>query len=196
MTKSELRKSYLVKRSKISSHDRQAAAHNAAEIFANLPLFKQSKHIACYLSFKNEFDTSRIIEVIWQAKKNCYLPILYHPEVNNAEKSLLFIPYQDGDALHLNRHAILEPVKTKNQIAAKDLDIVLTPLVAFDLNGHRLGMGVGYYDRTFAFLHASNTNKPQLIGLAFKEQQVDSLPSDPWDIPLNGIITENEFISF
>jgi len=71
------------------------------------------------------------------------------------------------------------------------LDIALVPLVAFDDYGRRLGMGGGYYDRTFAYLrHREHWRRPKLIGVAFEFQRVAELPAQPWDVPLDGIITE------
>ena len=70
------------------------------------------------------------------------------------------------------------------------LEIVLTPLVAFSTNGMRLGMGAGYYDRAFQFLRKDPEAGPWLVGVAYALQQVDSLPADPWDVPLAAILTE------
>lgn len=196
MSKSQLRKTYLTKRSQLSSHDREIASLTAAEIFVSLPSFKESKHIACYFAVNDEVNTTKIIEAIWQAKKQCYLPVLFSPKHAPTEKSLIFVRYQDGDMLHLNRYSIPEPVNQNYIISAENLDIVLTPLIAFDLKANRLGTGGGYYDRTFAFLCARKVSKPHLYGLAYAIQQSDVLPHDEWDISLNGVITEKGFISF
>ena len=81
--------------------------------------------------------------------------------------------------------------------AARNLDIILTPLVAFDSAGNRIGMGGGYYDRTFAFLKRRTTwRKPKLIGIAFGLQEVDAVPVDTWDVPLDGILTEKGLVLF
>ena len=66
------------------------------------------------------------------------------------------------------------------------------PLVAFDKQGNRLGMGGGFYDRTLARLHEQNWQKPQLIGLAHECQKVDALPIESWDVPLKTIITPDK----
>jgi len=70
----------------------------------------------------------------------------------------------------------------------------LLPLVAFDQQGERLGMGGGYYDRTFEFLRRSGLNKPKLIGLAHDFQQVDAIPTEAWDVPLTAIVTNKGVI--
>jgi 5-formyltetrahydrofolate cyclo-ligase len=72
---------------------------------------------------------------------------------------------------------------------------VLLPLVAFDPQGGRLGMGGGYYDRTFAFLNGQKGGqKPKLIGLAHHFQQIPKLPIESWDVPLNAIVTDEQVI--
>ena len=125
-----------------------------------------------------------LIEAIWKANKKCYVPILIEG------MALDFVRYEQGDKLRPNKFYILEPEEVSRRVAPEKLDLVVTPLVAFDLHGHRLGTGGGYYDRTFAFMHADQYKKPLLIGLAFAKQQADSLPIDPWDIKLDGIVTE------
>lgn len=83
-----------------------------------------------------------------------------------------------------------------HELQAEDLDIVITPLAAFDLQGHRLGTGGGYYDRTFAFLQKNTVKKPKIIGLAYAEQQAELLPHDQWDIDLDGVVTEKGIVWF
>lgn len=155
-------------------------------------LLSKSQHIACYLPYKDEFDSLPLIEAIWQAKKQCYLPVLTQ---NDGINSLIFVRYVYGDALRMNAYSILEPVNVTRQIRPEELNLVITPLIAFDRHGHRLGTGGGYYDRTFAFMHEPVANKPKMIGLGYAAQEAELLLSDPWDIALSGVVTEKEFIS-
>lgn len=187
--KSELRIKFRETRSQISAEYRTQAANAAADIFIQQPVFKQSEHIACYFSFKDEFDATPLIQAIWQAKKQCYLPVL------TAENALRFIHYNKGDVLQKNRYSIQEPVNTASPLRPQDLDIVITPLVAFDLKGHRLGAGGGYYDRTFSFLQKKPAKRPLFIGLAYTSQQAEKLPLDEWDVCLDAVLTEKKFIS-
>ena len=79
----------------------------------------------------------------------------------------------------------------KQQVKAWRLDLVLVPLVGFDPQGNRLGMGGGFYDRTFAYRgRRKHTSRPCLIGLAHECQRVEHLPCAGWDIPLDGVITD------
>ena len=110
---------------------------------------------------------------------------------------MCFAPYQTGDKLIKNEFGIPEPaVSPRALIPARQLDVVFAPLVAFDLSGNRLGMGGGYYDKTFSFLtHRTKWRKPHLVGIAYDFQQVGNLDHFPWDVPLGSIITDhNEYI--
>ena len=149
-------------------------------------IFKISLHVACYLPTQDEFDTAAIIEAIWHANKQCYLPVL----CDEKDKFLQFVKYQYGDSLRRNKYKILEPTNLSRKIIASELDLVITPLLAFDLHGHRLGTGGGYYDRTFAFLRDAVIRKPFMLGLGYTVQQTESLPAEEWDIRLDAVLTE------
>jgi len=167
-----------------------AAAQTAATLLTAQDIFKQCEHIACYIPNKNEFDTSYVIENIWNAKKQCYLPVL------NDEKTLQFIRYEKGDKLQLNRYSISEPIDHSIKIEPSLLDMVIMPLLAFDMQGVRLGAGGGYYDKTFAFLQAHPDKKPFMLGIAYANQEAKNLPRDSWDAMLDGILTEKLFHKF
>jgi 5-formyltetrahydrofolate cyclo-ligase len=148
-----------------------------------------SKHIAIYLSNDGELDTSLLIKELWNLNHVVYLPIT-HP-FNGA--NLLFQRYEKNSPMRANRYGILEPKLNCSQICPLPaLDYLLMPLVAFDKQGNRLGMGGGFYDRTLARLHEQNWQKPQLIGLAHECQKVDALPIESWDVPLETIITPDK----
>ena len=167
------------------------AAAEAANHLLTTALFTTSQHIACYFAQGKEFDCSHIIKAIWYAQKNCYLPVLSSDE----NKTLEFVRYQESDPLRFNRYNILEPQNTI-ALAPQQLDLVLMPLVGFDFHGNRLGMGGGYYDRTFHFMMGKPQKKPYLLGLAYEIQQMTPLPSEPWDVPLDGVLTEKALYSF
>ncbi|MBH0027835.1 5-formyltetrahydrofolate cyclo-ligase [Pseudoalteromonas sp. SWN29] len=148
-----------------------------------------SKHIAIYLSNDGELDTSLLIKELWSLNHAIYLPII-HP-FNGA--NLLFQRYEKNSPMRANRYGILEPKLNCSQICPLPaLDYLLMPLVAFDKQGNRLGMGGGFYDRTLARLHEQNWQKPQLIGLAHECQKVETLPIESWDVPLKTIITPDK----
>lgn len=172
--------------------EKSTAAKMASDLLTTHALFLQSQHIACYLPAKDEMDTSFIIHAIWTAQKQCYLPRL----VDGQAKSMEFVSYDEKDPLQANQYGIAEPAYPAQVIEPEKLDIVLMPLVAFDRQRGRLGMGGGYYDRTFQFLSTQSKRHPQLIGLAFAIQEAEKLPIDAWDVPLDGVLTENELLIF
>lgn len=180
------------KRSEIDEVQRQAAAMKAAELFLVSPWFQKCQHFAFYAPCHNEFDTQPLIDMIWRAKKNCYLPVL----ASDKTKTLAFYSYAQNDALIANQYGIPEPTtQDKSPFPLEKLEVVFVPVVGFDLKCHRLGTGGGYYDRSFAFLLSqTKPRSPCLIGLAYLCQAVDLLPVDTWDVPLDGILTEKKLI--
>lgn len=159
------------------------AAETVTSLFCAHPLFLTSQNIACYLAQTNEIDSIPIINAIWQAKKNCFLPVL------NQNKELKFSSYNPDDELKLNRYQILEPAQA-TFFPTEQLDLVIVPLVGFDAQGNRLGKGGGYYDRTFSFRLTSADKKPFLLGLAYQIQELNPLPADLWDVKLDGVLME------
>ena len=102
---------------------------------------------------------------------------------------LLFLRYTATTPMTRNRYGIAEPELDVQQVLPHSmLDIICTPLVAFDEAGNRLGMGGGYYDRTLACWHEHQLG-PRPLGLAHDCQQVDAVPQAQWDVPLPQIIT-------
>lgn len=170
---------------------RQAASLACMQQFVKHPLFNRCERIAFYCPIEGELDPHYIIEKAWQRRKECFLPVL-----DPLRKSLLFSEYRSQDHLKRNRYKILEPQpRLRNPIATWTLDVVFVPLLAFDLKGHRLGRGAGYYDRTFAFLKKTiKPGRPKLIGLAYEFQNTEGLIQKPWDILLDGILTEKRYI--
>lgn len=119
--------------------------------------------------------------------KTCYLPIL---DTLGANK-LWFAPFTRCSKLKYNRFGIPEPqVPKRHWVRAQSLNLVLTPLVAFDMQGNRLGMGGGFYDRTLAFLNRRQYwFKPQVIGIGYDFQKTTGLIRQSWDVPLDGVVT-------
>lgn len=150
------------------------------------PEFVSANTVAVYLAADGEVDTQPLIELAWRAGKQVYLPVLWG-------KCLRFARYRPHAALRRNRLGIAEPaVKSYRSIAR--LDLILMPLVGFDDRGGRLGMGGGFYDRSFARLPAKR-RRPARVGLAHACQHVDSLPLEPWDVPLTAVATDRRWLT-
>uniref|UniRef100_A8GIS7 5-formyltetrahydrofolate cyclo-ligase n=2 Tax=Serratia TaxID=613 RepID=A8GIS7_SERP5 len=174
------------RRRALTSEQQNNFALQTAERIATHPRIQAAHSIAVFLSFDGELDTRPLIERLWQQAKQVYLPVLHPFSPGN----LLFLRYTPETPLVNNRFNILEPqLDVRNVLPVGSLDVVLTPLVAFDSSGQRLGMGGGFYDRTLQnWQHLG----PYPIGLAHDCQQVEQLPVEHWDIPLPEIITPSQ----
>ena len=163
-----------------------------SQITTREKVYRNSQHIGCYLANDGEIDPHLLIEHARFLNKKIYLPIL-----SQFKPYLYFAPYDETSRLQPNRFNIPEPVCHPSQWkTAAQLDLLLVPLVAFDTNGNRMGMGGGFYDRTLAYLqHRKFWKKPTLVGLAHEIQKVEKLQAQSWDIPLNYIITEKQCYS-
>ena len=147
--------------------------------------------MAFYLANDGEISPLQAMNTAMQAGKRCYLPVLHPLKLNR----LYFVQHNASSPLKKNRFAIKEPRLNKAHITAPwALDIIFLPLVAFDRQGHRLGMGGGFYDRTLAFTARQQGRKPLLVGLAHSFQELPHINASHWDIPLHSIVTEREII--
>ncbi len=183
----ELRTRIRAARNALPAPTRSRNARHLAHRLSRTRAFRAARRIAGYLPADGEIDPAPLLALALQLRKRVYLPVL----APCAENRLWFCVWRSGEALTPNRYGILEPVH-RELVPACALDLVLAPLVAFDPQGNRLGMGGGYYDRSFAFLlHRRHWHKPRLIGIAHELQKVPVLPSEPWDVPLHAIATED-----
>ncbi len=167
-----------------TNHAEALATHISAH-----QLFFNSHKIACYIPVDGEIDPFPLLYRALNMGKSVYLPVLVPFGTNR----LWFAPYQLNSKMALNRYGIPEPQVPRSKLLdPRSLDLVLTPLVGFDNKCNRLGMGGGYYDKTFAFLRNRRSwIKPRLLGLAYDLQKVDRLLQEKWDVPLYGVATES-----
>lgn len=184
-------------RKSITPEESELAAQKLALRIQNEERYGQAKNIACFISFDAEINTDPLIELLLKDSKNVYLPKLKPIRPNR----LWFMPYQKSSRLINNRLGIPEvDLAVNHAIAVSKLDIILMPLVAFDKQGNRLGMGGGFYDATLAHLSElkklNPQQKPLCLGIAFEQQMVEQLPFDCWDIKLDGVVTQESFYCF
>ena len=185
LDRASIRQHMRAQRNQLSPQQQLQAARNLSQIVLSQPWFQRAQNLALYLANDGEMNPVVIMEKARYRGKHILLPSL-HP----AKSGHLCFAKDTGPMIQ-NKFGICEPDPKRNSlIAAKQLDVVFMPLVAFDASGGRLGMGGGYYDRTFEFLKQSGLNKPRLIGLAHEFQKVEKLPVESWDIPLDCIITD------
>ena len=186
--KSDLRQNLRARRRALSADEQCLAARRLAVNLTGTRLFLTSRRVACYLPNDGEIDSAPVIEHIRRLRKILYLPVLSRL----SHDRLWFAEAGPKTRLAPNRFGIPEPVvKAGELIRAQELDLILMPLVGFDDRGNRLGMGGGFYDRSLEFLrHRNHWRKPHLLGIAYDFQRVNGLTADPWDIPLQGVITD------
>ena len=177
----QLRQQMRETRQKQTALQQQQAAQHITEQALKLIEQQQAKNIALYLAFDGEISTKPLINQLWQQGKHVYLPVL-HPFVHG---HLLFLRYLPDTPMKANKFGILEPhLNVKSVLPIEQLDIIFTPLVVFDRLGNRLGMGGGFYDRTLQ----NSQHRFITVGLAHQCQQVEALPIESWDIPLEHIL--------
>ncbi|HEV2111523.1 MAG TPA: 5-formyltetrahydrofolate cyclo-ligase [Gammaproteobacteria bacterium] len=193
MKRDELRRHMRGLRAALPPAERRAAAEAAARVASATPQFRTARRIAAYVAIEGELDPEPLLTLARAQGKEVYLPVL--PPTNNLPLS--FLPYAAGATLRPNRYRIPEPAPSAGAaLAPVELDLVFAPLVAFDARGQRLGMGGGFYDRSFAFLKAARTPHPALIGYAYECQRAEGLDAEAWDVPLVGVVTEQRFYAF
>ena len=194
MSQNAIRKKIRQQRRTLTPEQRWQKSELLALRITKSHAFHTSRRIACYLAMDGEIDLTPTIEIAWAMGKEVCIPVL-NTHKNN---KLWFASFHENDKVVPNKYGILEPIMTKRKrVNTHSIDLVLTPLVAFDDQGNRLGMGGGYYDRSFAFLrHRQKWRKPRLMGVAYDMQRVDQLTTQTWDIPLHSIATESSLVQF
>jgi 5-formyltetrahydrofolate cyclo-ligase len=179
-----LRSAARAARAGLSSFEREQASEKISDIVIRSSWFRRSKFVACYLPMREEVDTWSIIGRAWRMKKRVFAPLV---EKNFA---MQFCELTAESKLVFSRYGLLEP-QGGEIIAPRALDIVITPVVAFDDDDNRVGMGGGYFDRTFSFLrNRQYLFHPKLIGLAYSCQRVEKITPNPWDIRVFRVINE------
>lgn len=169
------------KRKQLSAQALQDAEQALMHHITALDGYQQSLHIAGYIAHQGECNPSATMQQAWRDGKQCYLPVI------GPACSMQFVRYDEHTTLTPNRYGILEPSQNSQSIAANDLDMVLVPVVAFKHTRHRLGMGMGYYDRCFA--NHPTDKRPLLIGLAYAWQANEAWQCHEWDIQCDQIVT-------
>lgn len=168
------------KRIKTSASIRAESSNHISQRIIALEHYKQAKQIALYQAIQGEVNLNTVWHNACKEQKTCYFPVL------NENKTLSFLPATPSTPFIKNQFHIPEPDVSKQlAITVEQLDLILMPLVAFDFNCTRLGMGEGYYDRTL-----ENKSHPILIGIGYQFQCVDSIEPEPWDITMDAVITQ------
>ncbi|SEH54226.1 5-formyltetrahydrofolate cyclo-ligase [Magnetospirillum fulvum] len=141
--------------------------------------------IGGYWPLPGELDPRPLMEAL--AARGAALAL---PEVTAPDAPLAFRGWSPGDRLEPGPHGTAHPTPAAPRLIPT---LLLVPLLAFDAKGFRLGFGGGYYDRTLDALRRGDG--VVAVGLAFAAQQSPALPSEPWDQPLDMILTEEGLLT-
>jgi len=180
----ELRQAKRALRAELDQASLDRAASRLGKRICEMPEFDQSQRIAVYFAVNGEISLDPVIDSALAQEKQVYLP-------NLDQSSLRFSPYFRQQKMRINRFRLPEPdVGDDEMLAPEALDLVLAPLVVFDAMRNRIGMGGGYYDRSFEFRKNRDRLKPVLIGVAHELQKVNRLNPESWDIRLDLIVTD------
>ena len=164
------------------------------KLLFGLSEFTRAKTIAFYVAKQasREVETEEIIKESLTAGKRVLVPI-----VDKAAGKIFFSELQDYDSeLAPGAFDILEPKPScRRLVPATESDLMIVPALVFDLQGHRLGYGGGYYDRLLRELASIKPSLP-FVGLAYELQVVDKLPKTSRDVPVNILVTEKRVLHF
>ncbi|WNC10124.1 5-formyltetrahydrofolate cyclo-ligase [Pseudomonas coleopterorum] len=187
-SRQQLRRQLRAARRALTPAQQRQAAQGLYRQLAQHPLFRRARHIALYLPNDGEIDPRPLLREAQRRGKRTYLPVLS----DWPRTKMVFQQVRRGEKLRPNRFGIPEPcIQRARQRTIWALDLILLPLVGFDDEGGRLGMGGGFYDRSLAY-RARRTawHAPVLLGLAHECQKVGRLAQASWDVPLQGTVTD------
>jgi 5-formyltetrahydrofolate cyclo-ligase len=180
--KAALRQEMMMRRDQLTDRERRSAAIRA-QILA-MPAYAAARSIHCYLAMRSEVDTRALIGDAFTRGKQVVVPVVV-PKA--ADLSHAWLASLDAGDLVAGHFGTFNPRDIRPALPG-DWDLTIVPMLAFDRRGYRLGYGKGYYDRLLGA-----TPMPT-IGVAFAAQEVDTLPIEPYDVPLDCIVTEDEVI--
>ena len=178
-----LRIALRIRRQGLSPATRRKTAAAIARWVARAGWLRRDKRIAFYLSTAEEISCAPMMARALRTHCRLFLPKI----IDHRQHRMRFAPM--GTAYRRNRYGILEP-RGPQRYRARDLDVIFVPLVGFDSQGQRLGMGGGFYDRAVAKRGEIGRTLPYLIGVAHSSQRVQALPTLHTDVPLDAVVTE------
>ena len=185
-SKKDIRRLMRRRRQSLSRRDRIHSAVRIAAVVGAMREFRGARRIGIFAANDGEIDLGQTVKCY--PCKDYFLPVV----PPSGTRRMRFAAIGPETSFRKNRYGILEPdVPKRSLLTARELDLVLAPLVAFDRFGGRIGMGGGYYDTTFAFLASRNHwQHPKMVGVAFSFQEAPHIDPDPWDIALTAVATE------
>ena len=180
-----LRLDQRARRAGLDDGDQAAASMAVMARLARIPVLRTARVIAGYRAVRGELDIDAALVLLAERGADITVPRVIG-------EHLEFVCWEPGQDTTPASFGIPEPTEGRT-LALQAHDVVLAPLVAFDGRGHRLGQGGGHYDRALAGCGAS---RPVVIGIAHSFQQVDSIPTEIWDVSIDAVVTEEAVVEF
>lgn len=187
--KRRLRRNMRAKRSALDDDTRSTFDRSIRQQLQKLASNRGFKTIAAYWPFNGEPDITPLFEPWMEAGCELALPVVSGDD----DHTMRFHAWRPNTELTANRYGIFEPLGAP-VVELAHCDLLLMPLVAYDADGNRLGMGKGYYDRHLELLREEPS--PLRVGIAYSLQQLDALDANPWDVPLHGLVNERGWFTF
>lgn len=184
-----LRAELRAKRRAVTPVRRTLASEQVARNLARAVYLRPGLRVALYASFPEELDSAPLIEVARRHGCRVFLP-----RINRRNGRIRFLEAAPGGRESVNHLGIVEPFGTR-AIGARWLDVVVQPLVGFDEYGLRLGMGGGFYDRTFAWRNIHRSwHGPRLVGVAYAFQEVPRITAAAYDVRMDAVVTDKGIV--
>ncbi len=181
MEKKALRREVLAARAKLPAAARHAEAEAVVARVLALPAYRRARTVMAYAAFGDELPTGPLLKAIVESGRRLVLPVT-HWATRALEPRTVSDP---AVPLVAGPRGIPEPAPEQPPCDPADIDLVLVPGVAFDAAGHRLGYGLGFYDRFLAAL----PHRPPRVGLALGVQLVAAVPTEAHDLPMDHVVT-------
>lgn len=182
--KARMRAAAMQARKRLSAAERKRAAGEIADYAPQIAALAPGRVVSCFSTFGDELDTAPLVATLARLGVPLALPI-----VVKRATPLVFRRWRPGDEMASGPFGIKQPLPSAEQV---EPTVFLTPLLVFDRRGYRVGYGGGFYDRTLAA--AREARKVLALGLAFACQETSRVPTDQYDQPLDGVLTESEVI--
>lgn len=182
--KADIREQISRKRRYLTKQEKFLLDKTITEKLIKLPEWKKAKNILVYIAHKHEIQTYSLIE------KNLKIKNIIIPKTHLRYHSLSLHRIKKEEDLVYGRYNLIEPKPGTEMIAPEKIDLAVVPGLVFDLNGHRIGYGKGYYDKLNKHL------KCKKISLAYSFQIIDNIPAEKHDQPIDILITEKKTYVF
>jgi len=183
MPKSSIRRTILAHRRSLSEEQFRSASFVIQRSFLETEEFRRARGVVVYASIHKEVDTEEIVRVSLESGKKVAFPAVVH-------HGLVFREVSELSSLKRGTFGIMEPCSTHRHFELEEADIFVVPGIAFDLQGHRIGYGKGYYDKALHRLEGQG----KLVGLCYDFQLVDRIAGEPHDVKMDLILSEKRVV--